>query len=184
MAAVGAVLLGISLALAPAASASVNREALCPDTLQFGNSGGCVSELQTRLNELGAGLSVDGSFGWGTYYAVTAFQGRASIDLDGVVGPNTQNYLNNPGPVNLFQANPSDVLNYIYAVFGADGATAERIARCESGLNETAMNYNNNGTHDLGIFQMNQVHAGGDLITFDRQMLYYQSNSFSPWVCA
>ena len=33
------------------------------------------------------------------------------------------------------------------------------IAKCESGLRQDAVNHNTDGTYDVGIFQINQVHA-------------------------
>jgi peptidoglycan hydrolase-like protein with peptidoglycan-binding domain len=195
VAAIGAVLVGLSLALAPVgAVASPSAQAPCSETLQEGSSGGCVSELQSRLNGLGANLAVDGAFGPATKYAVLAFQGRSSIGFDGVVGPDTQNHLNNPGSVNLVQADTGSINTYIDQVFGADSGTAKRIAGCESSLRETAINFNTNGSYDLGVFQDNTIHAGGDLTGYIHDMLYYQANiqkahdiyaaaanSFQPW---
>jgi peptidoglycan hydrolase-like protein with peptidoglycan-binding domain len=184
----------LSLALAPAGAVASPSPQLCSSTLQEGSSGSCVSELQARLNELGANLSVDGAFGPATKYAVLAFQGRSSIGFDGVVGPNTQNQLNNPGSVNLVQTGTGTINAYIDAVFGANAPTAKRIAGCESSLRETAINYNTNGSYDLGVFQDNTIHAGGDLAGYIHDMLYYQANiakahdifvgagnSFQPW---
>src|SRR3954466_8025739 len=85
---------GLALVLAPlthpsTASAST---ALCSTTLQQGDSGSCVTQLQQRLNELGATLVVDGQFGPATKNAVLAFQGRERIGFDGIVGPTTRSY--------------------------------------------------------------------------------------------
>jgi peptidoglycan hydrolase-like protein with peptidoglycan-binding domain/cell wall-associated NlpC family hydrolase len=67
----------------------------CPKYIQQGQSGGCVTELQNLLNEHGAHLVIDGVFGTGTHNAVTAFQSRAGLAADGVVGPSTKDALYN-----------------------------------------------------------------------------------------
>lgn len=176
--------------LAPSAGAVTT---LCSTTLQEGDTGSCVTQLQQRLNALGANLVVDGDFGPATKNAVLAFQGREKISFDGVVGPQTQSYLNNPGTVNLNRASVSTIQAYITTVFGsANAATAQRIATCESSNNEIALNYNTNGTWDLGVFQDNTVHAT-NLTDYIHDMLYYQTNiqeahslfvaagGWSPW---
>ena len=188
------VILGLALVPTAASANTASATALCTTTLQEGSSGSCVTALQQRLNELGAGIAVDGSFGPGTKNAVLAFQGRSRIGFDGVVGPTTRNQLNNPGSVNLNRASPTTINNYIDSVFGTNAPTARKIAFCESSVRETALNYNTNGTSDIGVFQMNEVHAGGDLTGFRHDMLYYQTNvqrakalfvssgnSFQPW---
>src|SRR3954451_20625382 len=98
---VGTMVVGLSLACIPSLSASASPAALCSTTLQEGSSGICVTQLQQRLNQLGANLVVDGQFGPATKNAVLAFQGRERIGFDGIVSSQTQSYLNNPGSVNL-----------------------------------------------------------------------------------
>src|SRR5690625_7475688 len=59
--------------------------------------GECVQAgltLQTNLNERGASLAVDGSFGPATRTAVRSLQSAAGISVDGVVGPQTWKALN------------------------------------------------------------------------------------------
>ncbi|TFD58871.1 hypothetical protein E3T39_10900 [Cryobacterium suzukii] len=189
---VSAVLLALGFALIPATGASA-ATTLCTTTLQEGSNGSCVISLQGRLNELGGTLAVDGAFGPATEDAVMAFQGRSRIGFDGIVGATTRSYLNNPGSVNLNRVSSTTVTNYINAVFGANAPTARKIASCESGLNEIAVNNNTNGSSDLGVFQMNTVHAGSDRTTFIHDMLFYQANiqkahslfvssgGFGPW---
>ena len=195
VAAVIAVVVGLGLSLAPPAVTSASAATtLCTTTLQQGSSGSCVTALQQRLNELGAGIAVDGAFGPGTKNAVLAFQGRARIGFDGIVGSGTRASLNNPGSVNLVRASTATINSYIDAVFGSNATLAKKIASCESSVRETALNYNTNGTSDIGVFQMNEVHAAGDLTGFRHDMLYYQTNvqrakalfvssgnSFQPW---
>src|SRR3954470_623272 len=124
------------LGTASAARADTVSPALCSTTLQQGSTGSCVSQLQTRLNQLGAHLGVDGNFGPATRNAVEAFQGRASIGVDGIVGPTTRSHLDSPGGVNLDTASASQVQSMINSTFGSAAPTALRVARCESSYNE------------------------------------------------
>lgn len=65
-----------------------------------GHSGEHVERLQAFLNKLGvvaAGLVVDGDFGPATKAAVQAFQRKAGIDADGIVGPITLGKLKDAG---------------------------------------------------------------------------------------
>lgn len=57
--------------------------------LQKGAKGDAVKQLQERLNELGASLEIDGSFGPATLAAVKDFQASRGLDADGSVGPLT-----------------------------------------------------------------------------------------------
>ena len=58
--------------------------------LRQGSSGGCVTILQTALNNLiGAGLATDGQFGPATNNAVRKYQAGNGLSVDGVVGPQT-----------------------------------------------------------------------------------------------
>ncbi len=58
-------------------------------TVSTGASGDAVLAVQTELNAQGYGLTVDGSFGSSTDSAVRSFQGKQSLAVDGVVGPQT-----------------------------------------------------------------------------------------------
>ena len=62
--------------------------------LRRGNRGNAVKDLQKLLNNAGADIKVDGSFGRATRNAVRNFQASAGIGVDGVVGPRTWNKLN------------------------------------------------------------------------------------------
>lgn len=58
--------------------------------VKYGDTGGQVLQLQTRLNALGyAAGAVDGEFGYVTYLAVRAYQRDAKLKVDGIVGPST-----------------------------------------------------------------------------------------------
>jgi len=57
--------------------------------VQQGSSSQAVSLLQTDLNILGYGLTVDGVFGPATRAAVVNFQAQHSLATDGIAGPQT-----------------------------------------------------------------------------------------------
>ena len=80
----------------PAEPASIPGETCDPssDTLRVGSSGPKVENLQRLLFEKGydAGTA-DGKFGPLTANAVTQFQKDRSLEVDGVVGPETWNAL-------------------------------------------------------------------------------------------
>jgi hypothetical protein len=57
--------------------------------LSVGDRGPEVRKLQEKLNELGAGLVVDGNFGPFTQAAVMSFQAKHGLEVDGIVGPRT-----------------------------------------------------------------------------------------------
>ena len=108
VAAVAAALLVASPA--QAAPAPINLfSPSCPAVIQQGQYSGCVTELQSLLNLHGAGLTVDGSFGPNTLYAVRTFQSATAIAVDGLVGAQTKTKLYTsggtaPAPINLFSA--------------------------------------------------------------------------------
>lgn len=65
-------------------------EILALPQLSTGSTGSAVRRLQEALNDtIGAGLVVDGVFGSKTHNAVTAFQSRYGLGVDGIVGPKT-----------------------------------------------------------------------------------------------
>lgn len=164
-----------ALISAPAASAAPTASALCATTLQQGSTGSCVTALQTRLNQLGGGLSADGDFGPATRNAVEAFQGRSGITMDGVVGPDTRNHLNSPGSVTLSKVSAATVQAQIRSVFGSAATTALAVARCESSYNEIAVN-RNSSSRDLGVFQLNDGGTLQGLGGTRAQALHYVSN--------
>ena len=57
--------------------------------VRIGNSGDAVRWVQWNLNRFGAKLTVDGSFGILTWYALRAFQRDKGLTVDGVAGPMT-----------------------------------------------------------------------------------------------
>jgi peptidoglycan hydrolase-like protein with peptidoglycan-binding domain len=61
--------------------------------LKRGSHGEAVSEIQELLNRLGFTLDVDGVFGDATHHAVVALQVIFGEEVDGMVGPATQELL-------------------------------------------------------------------------------------------
>lgn len=57
--------------------------------LKPGSKGAMVKTLQLTLNDRGAKLAVDGSYGPGTVNAVKNAQGQLGLAKDGITGPNT-----------------------------------------------------------------------------------------------
>ncbi|MCA9797582.1 MAG: peptidoglycan-binding protein, partial [Candidatus Eremiobacteraeota bacterium] len=64
------------------------------ERLRSGGDGPKVERLQEMLNRGGAKLDTDGKFGKNTAQAVRDFQKKHNLDVDGVVGPETQKKLN------------------------------------------------------------------------------------------
>lgn len=68
----------------------VNEKA--QEVLKRGDSGDQVKELQTKLNQNGANLDVDGVFGPQTEAAVKELQQNNGLTVDGKVGPETRGF--------------------------------------------------------------------------------------------
>lgn len=69
-----------------------------------------------------------------------------------------------------------------------DITTMVRIAKCESGYREDAVNKNTNGTIDRGIFQLNSIHkniSNKDAFTFESNIKYawnmFKTQGTTPW---
>lgn len=62
--------------------------------LTVGDKGDAVKALQTKLNKVGYKLTVDGEYGSATKAAVTSFQKKYNLEVDGVAGKNTITKLN------------------------------------------------------------------------------------------
>jgi hypothetical protein len=89
---------------------------------------------------------------------------------------------------------------WIAKYFGKDAPVAEKVFTCESNLNPMALNdKNTNGSSDLGIPQINSVHAKefekmysmpfkigahDTEISIKYAKYIYDHQSWSPWVCA
>ena len=64
----------------------------CP-TVKKGAKGNITRLIQERLNSVGFNLTLDGIFGENTKKAVKVFQKNRELTEDGIVGPNTWEYL-------------------------------------------------------------------------------------------
>ena len=106
--ALAAAFLGLAAVPASATTAPPQRLNLyypsCPSVVQQPETDGCVTELQTLLDQQGASVTVDGTFGATTLSAVESFQSAHGLSVDGEAGPNTKTalYSVNPAtPINL-----------------------------------------------------------------------------------
>lgn len=65
--------------------------------------------------------------------------------------------------------------------------TLIRIAKCESGMNPEAVNFNRNGTWDAGLFQINKIHKQklSSMLDYTQNIEYalklYKNQGFNPW---
>lgn len=76
--------------LAPDGTVGPRTSAVLYPVYRPGSQGTEVSQIQTRLRELGYYLGpIDGDYGSGTESAVRAFQRDHDLGVDGVMGPNT-----------------------------------------------------------------------------------------------
>jgi hypothetical protein len=126
---VSVALVGAALALgAPLALGQTTAQAPAPATLSAGSSGSAVSALQAAL-----GIRQTGAFDAATRQAVRRFQRRHGLTVDGIVGPQTAGALGLPsGTAKTSSATAQ-------AAGGDASATLQRIARCESGGDPTAV---------------------------------------------
>ena len=76
----------------------------------------------------------------------------------------------------------------------SQGSIGSRVTAPQQRLNELGAGIAVDGAFGIGVFQMNEVHASGDLTGFRHDMRYYQTNvqrakalfvssgnSFQPW---
>ncbi|MBS4215837.1 MULTISPECIES: spore cortex-lytic enzyme [Neobacillus] len=85
-------LLILSLLITPIPFVKTNQvQAFSGQVIQHGAVGTDVIELQERLKHLGFFTgTVDGVFGWRTYWALRNFQYEFGLPIDGMAGPNTK----------------------------------------------------------------------------------------------
>lgn len=82
------------------------------------------------------------------------------------------------------------IIQYIVEVFGEDAPDAFSVLYCENrNLNPNAVNYNRNGTRDLGIFQLNDQYWGGDenfnwKTNIDKAHKIFKNGGWSQWSCS
>ncbi len=127
-------LLGALLALGgPLALAQTSAQAPAPSMLSTGSSGDAVSALQAAL-----GIKQTGRFSAATARAVRSFQREHGLTVDGIVGPQTAGALKLPSGTATSAASSAGPEAVASAV-GSGSATLDRIARCESGGDPTAI---------------------------------------------
>lgn len=96
-----------------------------------------------------------------------------------------------PAPVQAYE--PPAPIDYIrlraeqLGVPNSDILTLIRIAKCESGMNPEAVNFNTNRTWDAGLFQINKVHKQklSSMLDYTQNVEYalklYKAQRFNPW---
>ena len=147
--------------------------------VQQGSNGDAVRAVQSQMHSRGGGaaIAVDGVFGSMTNDAVRAFQALTGLTVDGIVGPQTWNYLvngyfaapdpqtaakdvfsaweaNNRGQAAL-NATPTGV-NEVFAqsFSAADGWSFEG---CQGAAGHTFCSWKRSNGHELRIGVMNAV---------------------------
>ncbi len=94
-----------------------------------------------------------------------------------------------------YKETPLKYLRYRGQQLGIDEYTITKfisVMKCESGLRADAINKNTNGTFDLGIAQINDVHgkkiSRADRLDFIKNIDYayklFLDQGFGPWTCA
>ena len=97
-------------------------------TVQYGSYGDTVRQLQQALNQVGYSLDVDGSFGTKTRAAVTDYQKKNGLLVDGIAGSQTMgSLLGRINGVANGYSNSKQVLS------GVSDETADALHRLEKG---------------------------------------------------
>jgi len=84
-------------------------------------------------------------------------------------------------------SNKGDIEKLIIKYFGKDADMAIAIAKAESGMTSDAVHVNQNGSRDIGVFQINSCHGidSEKLKNPDFNIRYakelYDRNSWYPW---
>lgn len=168
-----------------------------PENLTVGMSGARVEAVQKRLVELGYwGTSVDGEFGSGTRQAVWAFQKAAGLTRDGIVGPRTEQALED-GVRPSAQSSSGHVIEIDVGrqlVLLVDDGSVQRILNASSGNGKTyeAAGTTYRATTRGGSFavgrQVNALHESnlelGDMWRpkfFNGAIALHGSPSVPPW---
>ncbi|MFC4558278.1 D-alanyl-D-alanine carboxypeptidase family protein [Virgibacillus kekensis] len=69
-------------------------KALPKVTLEYGDQGNKVKNVQQALNKLGYSLTLDGKYGWTMVWVVKDFQAQFNeLQVDGIYGPGTRAYI-------------------------------------------------------------------------------------------
>lgn len=130
---------------------------LKPLMLRQGMNGMNVETLQKNLHSLGYLLKADGSFGPLTKQGVIDFQTKNGLTPDGIVGPQTLEKIQSL----LTEKDGSSITATITAICESEGIEPElalAVAHCEGGMNPYAINKNNNGSMDRGLYQFNDLY--------------------------
>lgn len=85
-----------------------------------------------------------------------------------------------------------EIMDYIVEVFEEDALDAMNVLKCENGnLNPNAVNYNRNGSRDLGVFQLNDNYWGGEenfdyKTNIDKAYTIFvrAGKLWTPWTCS
>jgi len=102
--------------------------------LQYGSRGDAVRRLQSLLNQRGYSLDVDGGYGPLTRAAVTDYQKKNRLRVDGVVGSETWGHLLST-PAAAGTAAPTTGKQVLS---GVSDETADRLYRLEQGYSPSA----------------------------------------------
>jgi len=109
----------------------------CPANITEGEDDGCVTQLQTMLNQQGAHVTVDGDFGANTLTAVESFQTAQGLSANGQVGPQTKaalygtsstaastiNLLSSQCPANITEGEDDGCVTALQALLDDHGAS-------------------------------------------------------------
>ncbi|WP_062047327.1 cell wall hydrolase [Bacillus sp. JCM 19034] len=88
--------IAIVLGFVSICSVSQHSYAFSDQIIQRGATGDDVVELQARLQYIGFyDGTIDGVFGWGTYWSVRNYQDQFGMTVDGLVGPELKERLEN-----------------------------------------------------------------------------------------
>lgn len=103
-------------------------------TVQNGSNNTYVKAAQVLLNKYGYGLTVDGAFGVNTRSATVSFQKARGITADGIIGPQTWQYLaGSSGSTNPVATNCSSVTGPVpvsHTTVVTNGSFSFRVHTC------------------------------------------------------
>ena len=144
----------------------------CEELISVGQEGTCVQELQTLLSKAGATIGVDSSFGPETTRRVLAFQLKAGLDVDGLVGDDTKRALyeatepdkrapdgesekraSGAADVDLSSWDQERVRKKIREVFDEAADDAVKLAACQSQLDPLHIVPHEDESRSWGLFQ-------------------------------
>lgn len=111
------------------------------ESLTLGLKGYEVLELQNKLNQLGYGLMEDGSFGRGTYSAVTDFQNEHGLVGDGVVDMHTIQKINE---LVTTQSTDQEILKL--------GSKGDKVLELQNSLNQLGYGLVEDGLFGPGMY--------------------------------